>query len=264
MLLALSLAAAAKPLPAQVEAPQTVAAARATVADPTAWGTAENPALAPGAPLAVRAYGHHQLELAGLERFGLDVGFSRGAMGFTAGLQAFAPPGYSAYGLHLGASRVLGERLRGGVRLGLVRRDLDEYGRQTLPMGQVGIRYEVTPRLAAGAHYAYVEPAVAPLGEHRLRVGIDYASSTRVHLLLAAWQVAGARVGGGASVRFDAADRLRLRAGVQGGGAAFTLGVDGELRGGLRVGVALAVYQTLPPGTSAGVRWEGVGGGAAE
>ena len=240
---------------AQVESPQTVAAARATVADAEAWGAAENPAARPVGRFAVSAYGHHALELPDLGRVGLDLGWARGASHFALGVQAFTPPGYSAFAVHLGAGRMLTPGLEAGLRLGLVRRDVGEYGREVQPTAQVGIQYRAGRRLVAGAHYSYASAPVLPLSEHRLRVGIDYTSSRRVHILLAIWQAVDAGLTGGVSLRYDAAERLRFRVGAQGGGTAFTLGVEGELAGGLRLAISTAIYQQLPPGASAGVMW---------
>ena len=239
----------------QVESPQTTAAARATVADASVWGAAENPAARPTGRYAVGAYGYQPPELPDLGRVGLDLGWARGAGHLTLGIQAYAPPGYSAYGLHLGAGRVLTPDLEAGIRLGLTRRDLGEYGRRSDAVAQLGIQYRAGDRLVGGAHYIYAARPLPPLSEHRLRIGIDYASSPRVHLLAAVWQAVDVGLAGGVSLRYDAAERLRLRAGVQSGGAAFTLGVEGELDAGLRVAVSTALYQHLPAGAVAGVAW---------
>ena len=254
-----AVAAFAKTSPAQVASPPTVMAAGATVAEADSWGAAENPAAAPGsaAGLAARAYGYDPLDLGGLARFGLDVALATEATSLQFAAQAFAPPGYRAYALHAAVGRQLGEGLRAGLRLGGVVRDLDEYGTETLPVVQAGLRYAVVDDLAAAAHYTYVERALLPLAEHRLRLGVDYASSTRVHLLAAVWQPAGRPLAGGVGVRFAAAERLRLSAGVQSGGTAFTLGVEGEIAAGTRVALALALYQELPAGVGYGVDWGG-------
>ena len=244
---------------AQVEAPRTLAAAGATVAEASVWGAAENPAadaLSRGR-FAAQAYGFNHLEVAELSRLGLDLAARLGTQEINLSLQAFTPPGYTVGAGHVGVNRRLGESLRGGIRLGAVRQDLDEYGVATALVAQAGLQYAVSARLRAAAHYTYVDRPLLPLAEHRLRVGVDYASSARVHLLLAVWQPVGARLAGGVSVRYDPAERLRLRAGVRAGGTAFVLGVEGELAGGLRVGLTGVVYQSLPAAAGYGVAWSG-------
>ncbi|MFK8057729.1 MAG: hypothetical protein AB8F78_16500 [Saprospiraceae bacterium] len=250
-------AAFAKTSLAQVANPISLALGDATVAYTDVWGAAENPAVTSMTEkkFSAQAYGYSQLQLPDLNRLGVDLAYKAKSGHIQLGLQYFSPPGYTITGIHLGAGRQFSENLNAGIRVGILSGDYDEYGSEILPVAQVGLQYDVTTRLRAGAHYTYVDRAALPLAEHRLRVGVNYQSSDRVRVLVSAWQPLDNSLAGGLGLHYQAADRLAFNAGIRTGAAAFTFGVDAELVNGVRVVLGLAAYQELPLGVGYGVIW---------
>ena len=238
---------------AQVRTVTAEAVGLATAADQSVWGAGENPAHGITAgQFGVQAYGQSLTEGVGLSRLALDVAYGASYGTLQLGIQHFQPPGYRATALHLGASRQLAENLRAGIRLGMVASDLDDYGSTTEALAMAGLSYRIVGKLTAGAHYTYIESPFAPLAEHALAVGVHYASSERVHVLLSARQVVDQRLAGGFGLRFLASERLQFSAGMRTGGLAYTFGLQARLLSGLQVSLAAIAYQDLPLGFAYG------------
>ncbi len=248
------LSAFAKTTPAQVHAPLAEALGLATVASENIWGAAENPATLPAQTgFTALGYGLTPAQVAELSRYGLDLGYRNKAGFFNLSVQQISPPGYASTSLHAGVGRQLAKDFYAGIRLGVALANYEEYGSDLNPVAQLGIRYKVTKALFAGAHYTYIETKFVPLAEHNLRVGVDYASSERVHLLLSVRQTIGESLAGGFGVSWQAAPRLAFRAGVRTGGTAFSLGVDATVLGKLRLAVTAVAYQDIPVAGSYGI-----------
>ena len=244
---------------AQLNTPRASALGQAAVAARDVWGAGQNPAAVPGSearPFAVQAYGRTLTTVDALTQVGIDARYRLNNASVGVGVQHFSPPGYAQTALHASVQRVLAKDLTAGLRLGVVLGDYDEYGSETLPVVQLGVQYRVSGKLRAGAHYTYAERPILPLAEHRLRIGIDYASSERVHLLLAAIQPVDNRLAAGFGVVFRASDRFRLNAGVQTGGTAFTFGLEAALRNGLGLALTAVAYQELPLSVDYGISYE--------
>ena len=241
-----------------LQTPRAEALAYATVAEGTVWGGRENPASGPtGGGFAAQAYGYRQLDLAQLDRFALDLSFGLPRVTAQAGIAYFAPPGYRLVGAYVGAARELVDGLRAGLRVGVATGDYEVYGSELVPVASGGITYRVTPTLTGAADYTYVARPLLPLADHRLRLGIRYASSPRVLLYAAAEQTVGAPLGGQAGIRFVASERLDFSTGIRTAGRAVTFGLGIGLGDALRLRLALAVYQQLPVGLAYGVGWGG-------
>ena len=253
-LLLLLVFAFAKTCFGQVFNPSSEASGLATVAEENTWGTAENPAnrsLENG--FAAKVYGFTPFEVVEVSRFGLDVGYKVKAGFLQLGLQHFGAPGYSISAIHFGAGRRLSEGFHVGIRVGATLANYEEFGSELTPVAQVGIQYKVTNSLSAGAHYTYTSIAQLPLSEHRLRVGVAYQSSPKVHLLLSAWQSVDQRLAGGLGIRYAAADKVTFRAGMRTGGVAFSLGADVKLANNLRLAITAVAYQQIPLGAGYGI-----------
>ena len=242
---------------AQVSNPISLSLGDATVAYEGVWGAAENPAVSSSTDrkFSAQAYGFSQFQLSELNRLALDVGYKAKTGHIQLGLQYFSPPGYTITGLHLGAGRQFSDKLKAGIRVGLLVGDYNEFGNEIQPVAQAGLQFDVTSRLRAGAHYTYVDRETLPLAEHRLRIGINYKSSDRVRILLSATQPVGHSLAGGLGLHYQAADRIAFNAGIRTGANAFTFGLDAELVNGVRVVLGLAAYQELPLGVGYGVVW---------
>ncbi len=236
--------------------PSSFALGEATVAAPNTWGSSANPAAAPASGgFAVQAYGASRYGLAELTSAGLEVGRSTGRSAYGLGVQHFAPPGYSLTSLQACARRQLTADLSLGLRLGILSANYNEYGRERLPHAHLGVQYRINPKLNGGAHYTYASRVALPLLEHELAVGVDYASSERVHLLASVQQPVGNGLGVSVGVRYRAADRLCLNAGLRTAGAAFSLGAEIELARGVRLSLAFSADQRLPLGAAYGVAY---------
>ena len=247
---------------AQVPTPVAAGLGEATVARGDVWGAAANPAAGLGrAPQQTNGrvgYQVYGLSLAGpapLTRVGLDLGLRdrRAATRYELGVQYFDPPGFGVTALRLGGQRRLASRLYVGLRVGALVGDYEVYGREVLPVAEGGLLYGVTPTLSAGAHYSYVSRDFSPLAQRRLRIGIDYASSRQVHLLLSASQAVGEGLNGQLGIDYRPGERLRLTAGYQTLGQRISFATAYALRDGLRVSLAAVVFARLPVGVGYGV-----------
>ena len=265
------LALTAAGLPAQVATPLGASLAEATVAHAAIWGAGANPAAGPplgrSAPpthrLAVQAYGLSLASPATLTRAGVDLAWApaaAGGTGFQLGVQYFDPPGFGVTALRLGVRRRLGERVFGGLRVGGLIGDYEAYGREASPVAEGGLLYEVTPTLRAGAHYSYVSRELLPLAQRRLRIGVDYASSRQVRLLVAASQAVGEPLNGQFGVLYRPAERVRLALGYQTLGQRLSFGSEVAAGGGIRLGLAVVVFSRLPMGLAYGVSAGEAGG----
>ena len=247
LLLLLSAGVLAK---AQVPTPEAAGLGEAVVAHARTWGTIGNPAAHPNdrRRLNLQAYGTTVTGPAALTRIGVDVALKRNGAttGFQLGIQQFNPPGYGVTAVRVGASRRLGKELYAGMRFGALLGNYEEYGRELLPIAEGGIAYQITPTLRAGAHYTYVSRALLPMAQNALRLGVDYASSAKVNILVAVAQAVSEPVNGQIGLSYAPAERLRMQAGYQSLGQRISFGSGFTLANALTLQLSVVVYGQLP------------------
>ncbi len=245
---------------AQVLSPQAEGQGDAGVASLRIWGASANPAvsLPEGKRFGAQAFGATPFDLTGLSRLGLDVGLQNkaGTMGFTLGAQHTAPPGFTLSAIRVGASRRLSESLQIGLRVGGAFADYSEvYGQEIVAIAEGGIRYRVRPNFHAAAEYSYAQREIYPITQRRLRVGVEYASSRRLSILLAASQTPLLPLGVHVGLDYRPAERLNLALGYQSLGQRLSLSGRYVLAGGVEISTGIGVYGQLPMHGYYGVGW---------
>lgn len=242
---------------AQVPTPESAGLGEAVVAHQRIWGASGNPAAKPlgESRLSVQVYGTSLTGPAALSRFGLDLGLQSRGEGtrFQLGIQHFTPPGYSVSAFRLGVSRSLSEGLEAGLRIGVLTGNYAEYGRELLPIAEGGIAYRITATLRAGAHYSYTSRSFVPMAQRRLQVGIDYESSPKVTILVAASQAVSEPVNGQLGIRYAPAERLQLMVGYQTLGQRISFGSTFAVSDSLSLKLAAVIYAQLPVAAAYGL-----------
>ncbi len=235
---------------AQVPTPEAAGLGEAVVAHVEVWGASGNPAAKPTVDrrFAAQAYGTSLAGPAPLSRFGLDLALRSGSGGtsFQLGVQHFTPPGYTVTAFRFGASRLLAENFEVGLRVGGLTGNYEEYGNEVLPIAEGGLAYTISPSLRAGAHYSYVGRSFIPMAQRRLQVGIDYESSTKVTILVAASQAVSEPINGQVGIRYRPADRLELTAGFQTVGQRVSFGSSFDIANSLSLKLSAVIYSQLP------------------
>ena len=242
---------------AQVLTPRGIGLGDAGVASEEFWGGGANPAgrLPTGRRIGVQVYGTTPLDPAQLTRLGVDLGLRGERTGATVGLQHFAPPGLTTTALRLGVARQLSPALEVGLRVGAAFGNYAEYGEELVALAEGGIRYRVTGSLQAGADYYYAQRELYPLTQRRLRIGVDYASSERLHIALAVSQSPTLPLSVHVGLDYRPAERLALALGYVSLGQSIHLAARVRLAGGLVLATGVGVYSQLPVHAHYGVAW---------
>ncbi len=235
---------------AQIPTPEAAGLGQATVAHDRVWGAVGNPAVQPygESRFAAQAYGTTFTGPVPLPQFGLDLGYEtrEGGTSFQVGVQHFAPPGYAVTAIRFGANRPLADNFEVGLRVGVLAGNYAEYGSELLPIAEGGIAYRINPTLRAGAHYTYVERSFVPMAQRRLQVGIDYESSKKVSILVAASQAVSEPLNGQVGISYAPAERLRLLVGFQTVGQRISFGSTFAIADSLSLKLAAVIYSQLP------------------
>ena len=256
---ALQLLLSVTPLRAQTLTPLAAGLGDASVAGQQVWGASTNPAmgLQDQQRFGVQVFATTPLDLAGLSRYGLDLALQPkgGVTCFQINAQYTNPPGITLSTLRFAASRALSPDFRLGLRIGAGQGNYAEYGNELIAIAEGGIRYQVNASLAAAADYSYGQRDLFPLIQRRLRVGIDYTSSKRLHILLAASQAPELPIALHIGLDYRPSEALSLALGYQSAGQTFAFAGRYQLASGLTLATGVTVFSRLPLHTHFGAGW---------